>query len=455
MAQWTGIILAAGVGRRLNLAAGDFKVMQPIAHLPMLGHVLLSLQQAKPSCLLLVLSPDSQAVADFAKGIDPTIEIIIQDKARGTGDAVRCALTQTKKPIAGKVLVAYGDTPLVEAGTYRKLANSKQDLTFAAFKACKGTRKGYGRFVMEGNKVLAIQEDEGSRALETRMMQTASVRADGAHSGGSSGDGLFNAGLMSFEVRKVKKIIENLKNNNPKREFYLTDLAVASANASASAGVLICAETESQGANTLAELAALEKIYQARVAEKMMASGVVITDPSSVFFAWDTKIGKGTRLAPYITFGVGVKIGTGVEIKSFCHLEGAFVQNDCVIGPYARLRPGTNLAPKVHIGNFVEVKNTKIGRGSKANHLTYLGDATIGAGANIGAGTITCNYDGKAKHQTRIDDGAFIGSNTALVAPVRINKGAYVGSGSVITQDVPPQTLALARARQENIKKTK
>ena len=423
--QWTGIILAAGKGKRMG---GLKKVMQPLASLPMLGHVINNLVAAKPAKIILVLAPNDEGAAAFARTLNPKIEIVIQTQAKGTAAAVKLALPKVKTP---RVLVAYGDTPLVQSDTYRKLARNKSALTLAGF---EGNKKGYGRILMEKNKIVGIQEDDQEGGGKKSL-----------------GSGLLNAGLMAFDVKTYKPHIARLKNNNPKKEFYLTDLAAIGSNKA----LVLCKEAELLGANTLEELATLEKVYQEKKRQEMLRKGVYMAAPETVFFAWDTTIGKGTRLAPNIVFGAGVKIAPNVEIKSFCHIEGAQIGAQAVIGPYARLRPETELGKGVHIGNFVEVKKSQLGAGVKANHLTYLGDSDIGADANIGAGTITCNYDGRNKHKTIIGAGAFIGSNSALVAPIKISKGAYIGSGSVITKDVPAKTLVVARAQQKTIRKLK
>ena len=419
--KWTGIVLAAGAGKRMG---GGQKVMQLLAGLPMLGHVLNALSAAGADEIILVLSPKAEETNAFALALMPNIKIVRQPKPKGTADAVRIAMEKASNE---RLVVAYGDTPLVLPKTFRKLAASKTDLTLTGF---KGNKKGYGRILFDKRAIVGIQEDDGKTAL---------------------GEGYLNGGLMALSRKKHKAQMGKLKNNNPKKEFYLTDLAFLPSSKT----FIECDEEELLGANRLEELARLESLYQARTRSLHFSKGVYMVAPESVFFSWDTKIAKGVRIEPFVVFGRGVKIAKNVEIKSFCHIEGADIGADAIIGPYARLRPQTKLSSKVHIGNFVEVKNSRLGEGTKANHLTYLGDSDIGKRVNIGAGTITCNYDGKDKHKTQIDDGAFIGSNSALVAPIKIARGAYIGSGSVITKSVPAKTLVVARGRQTTIRKIK
>ncbi|MGE4014563.1 MAG: DapH/DapD/GlmU-related protein, partial [Alphaproteobacteria bacterium] len=262
---------------------------------------------------------------------------------------------------------------------------------------------------------------------------------------------LCNSGVMAIDGRRLPGWLARIGDKNAKREFYLTDIvAFARADGRACRHIL-CDESEVLGVNDRVELARAERIAQERLRRRAMANGATLIDPATVYFSFDTELGQDVVVEPGVRFGPGVRVGNGVEIRAYCHIEGAIVGERAIVGPFARLRPGAALAQEAHVGNFVEVKNTSLGKGAKANHLTYLGDATVGAEANIGAGTITCNYDGYLKHPTEIGAGAFIGSNTALVAPVRVGAGAVVGAGSTITQDVPADALAVERNEQRTV----
>ena len=418
--KFSTVILAAGRGKRMGSPVP--KVLQMIAGLPMLGHVIDQLRRARAAQIIIVIAPDMDAVKDFVSDFSPEAEIVIQPKPLGTADAARRALRKVKHP---RVLIAYGDSPLVEAATYRKLARDSSPLTLCGF---AGEDRSYGRIMCDQNKhPIEIIEDDRRAPPSSELL---------------------NMGIMAFDAKRIAPLLVKIGNNNPKREFYLTDLAKIAAERNLSLGLCRSARAEALGANRMAELAELEAIYQDRVRGAMLAQGVCLAAPQTVFFAWDTQIAAGVRIAPYVVFGPRVKVGAGVRIESFSHIAGAVIKAGAVIGPYARLRPEAEIGAGAHIGNFVEVKKARIGAGAKASHLAYIGDARIGKAVNIGAGVITCNYDGKDKHETRIGAGAFIGSNSALVAPIRIGSEAYIGSGSVVTDSVPPKALALGRARQ-------
>jgi bifunctional UDP-N-acetylglucosamine pyrophosphorylase / glucosamine-1-phosphate N-acetyltransferase len=328
------------------------------------------------------------------------------------------------------VLVIFGDTPLISASTLARLRGA---VAAGAAVAVLGFRpadpKGYGRLVTEGETLLRIVENADAGPDERAI-------------------GLCNGGLMAFAGPTALSILERIGCDNRKREYYLTDAVAIARAMNLRAVAYEVTEDEVSGINTKAQLADAEAVMQQRLRQAAMEAGVTLVAPETVHLSADTKLGKDVTVEPYVVFGPGVTVEEGATIRSFSHLQGAYVGRNAIVGPYARLRPGAKLEAEVHIGNFVEVKEATIGTGAKANHLTYIGDARVGAGANIGAGTITCNYDGAAKHQTDIGEGAFIGSNSALVAPVKIGDGAYVGSGSVITSDVPAGALALGRGRQ-------
>jgi bifunctional UDP-N-acetylglucosamine pyrophosphorylase/glucosamine-1-phosphate N-acetyltransferase len=334
---------------------------------------------------------------------------------------------------AGSVLVLYGDTPLLRTETLNRLRRELDDgadLVVIGFEASDPT--GYGRLLLDdGGTLMGIREEKD--ASETERALT-----------------LCNSGIMGFRSGKIlADLLSRIGNANAKGEFYLTD-AVALARADGLDARLVPSEgSEVLGVNSRAELAQAEAAMQARLRGEIMAGGATLIAPETVFLSHDTKVGKDVTIEPNVIIGPGVVIGDNVTIRGFCHIVGANIGANAVVGPFARLRPGTALGPKAHVGNFVEIKQAEIAEGAKVNHLTYIGDASVGARANVGAGTITCNYDGFAKHRTEIGAGAFIGSNTSLVAPVKIGEGAYIGSGSVISKDVPADALALSRAPQE------
>ncbi len=416
------MIMAAGDGKRMKSSLP--KPMHRLGGLPMLGHVINNLRAAGCAEIVLVLAPSMDGVAEFARGLMSDIQIAYQKKQRGTADALEAGLPKLKQGLR-RVIAAYGDTPLISPQTYKKLAKSQVDISVCGF--TPNDPSGYGRIFCEGGVPIAIMEDDGYPLEEHKLC---------------------NAGVMGFASEILPKLLHQIGADNPKKERYLTE-AIQLAHRDGLLRQLIgCAEIEALGVNRLSDLAHLEHLYQDHLRAQALEKGVQLAAPETVYFCWDTQIAPGVIVEPYIVFGPGVKISRGAHIKSFSHIEGAVIKDNAIIGPYARLRPGARIGADVHIGNFVEVKQAQFGRGAKANHLAYLGDAKIGANANIGAGTITCNYDGEQKHLTEIGADAFIGSNAALVAPIKIGKGAYVGSGSTITDHVKVGALALGRARQ-------
>jgi bifunctional UDP-N-acetylglucosamine pyrophosphorylase/glucosamine-1-phosphate N-acetyltransferase len=331
---------------------------------------------------------------------------------------------------ADDVLVIFADTPLITPQTLRRM---REALAQGAAVAVLGFRPadptGYGRLVMEGSDLLAIREELDATPAERQI-------------------GLCNGGLMAFAGKSALAMLERIGNQNRKGEYYLTDGVAIARQMGLKAVVIETGEDEVRGVNTRAQLAEAEAALQQRLRRAAMESGVTLVAPETVYFAADTKLGRDVVIEPHVVFALGVTVEDNAVIRSFSHLDRAHVGKGAIVGPFARLRPGARLGEDVHIGNFVEIKESVVGAGAKANHLSYIGDTTVGAGSNIGAGTITCNYDGIAKHRTEIGKGTFIGSNSSLVAPVKIGDGAYIGSGSVITQDVPADALALGRARQ-------
>jgi bifunctional UDP-N-acetylglucosamine pyrophosphorylase/glucosamine-1-phosphate N-acetyltransferase len=421
------VVLAAGEGTRM--ASKTPKVLHKVAGRTMLHHVLAATAAAGATRTAVVIGPDRDDVAAEAHRVAPEAQVFVQRERLGTAHAVLAARAALEHG-ADDVLVLYADTPLVRAET---LARLRAPLAAGAGVAVLGFRPddptGYGRLVTEGDALVAIREEKDASAAERAIT-------------------FCNAGLMALSGREALALLERIGNANAKGEYYLTD-AVELARADGRAAVAIEAPVEEvAGVNSRVQLAEAEAILQARLRHAAMIGGATLIAPETVFFSADTTLGRDVLVEPHVVFGPGVRVGDDVVIHSFCHLEGAVLEAGVTIGPYARLRPGTRLDTGVRIGNFVETKASHIESGAKVNHLSYVGDAHVGAGANLGAGTITCNYDGFAKYRTEIGEGAFIGVNSALVAPVRIGKGAYVGTGAVITSDVPEDALAVARARQ-------
>lgn len=419
----TVVILAAGAGTRMRSKMP--KVLHRLAGRPMISHVVATAEALKPAKLVVVIGPGHDAVA-AAVAPHPTA---IQSKPQGTGDAVKAARAQLKG--ADEVLVLYGDTPLITAATLRRLLIARRKCKAAV--AVLGFRPDdpspYGRFVTEGGSLQRIVESKDASAEERKI-------------------GLCNAGVMAIAGDLALKLLDRLRNDNAKREYYLTDLVALARKAGRDCTFVEAAVDELQGINSRAELAAAEAVMQQRLRAAAMENGATLEDPASVYLAWDTKLGQDVTIGPNVVFGSGVAVADNVTIKGFCHIEGTRIGSGAIIGPFARLRPGAALGEDVHIGNFVEVKASTMGKGAKANHLAYIGDATVGAKANIGAGVITVNYDGFGKYRTEIGAGVFVGSNASLIAPVKIGAGAIVGAGSVIARDVPKETVAVERSTQ-------
>jgi bifunctional UDP-N-acetylglucosamine pyrophosphorylase/glucosamine-1-phosphate N-acetyltransferase len=419
----TAVILAAGFGTRMKSAVP--KTLHKIAGRSMLRHLLASCEQVFDR-IVVVIGPDMEAVRREAA---PHV-CVVQQERRGTAHAALMAAPEFGD---GEVAVLYADNPLIQPETLRRLLDRRgadgAGLALLAFRPNDPSR--YGRVMVADGYVQRVVEwidaDDQERA-ET----------------------LCNAGVLCAASADMTRWLEAVRADNAKGEYYLTDV-VASARSDSEQVVAVEAPAEElSGINSRAELAAAEAVVQSRLRAAAMDAGVTMTDPGSVFLCADTELAPDVTIEPNVIFGPGVKVATGALIHAFSHLEGCVIGADCIVGPFARLRPGAELGETVHVGNFVEVKSAKIGARTKAGHLTYLGDADIGADTNIGAGTITCNYDGYNKHRTRIGSRAFIGSDTALVAPVKVGDGAIVAAGSVITEDVPADALALARGRQEN-----
>ncbi len=423
------IVLAAGEGTRMRSRLP--KVLHEVGSRPMVAHSVAAAAAAGADRLAVVVGPGMDAVAKAATAAGAR-EAFVQTERLGTAHAVLCA-RPALEATSDDVIVLYGDTPLVTPttlGRIRAELAKGADVVVLGFRAADP--KGYGRLLTENGRLVAIREEKDASDAERAV-------------------DFCNSGIMGFRGAQALALLDAIGNANAKGEYYLTDAVAIARSRGLEAVAVEGAEQEFMGANDRAQLAVCEGLFQARRRAEVLASGVTLVAPETVIFAADTVVEPDVTIEPNVVFGPGVKVESGARIRAFSHLEGARVGSGATVGPYARLRPGADLAEDVHVGNFVEIKNGRIEAGAKVNHLTYIGDARVGAKANIGAGTITCNYDGFGKYLTDIGAGAFIGSNSSLVAPVKIGDGAYVGSGSVITKEVPADALAVARGRQSVI----
>lgn len=423
----TTIILAAGRSTRMKSSLP--KALHPIAGRPMLGHVLATVAalDARP---VLVVAPGMDQVTKYAKGVASDLAVATQETPRGTGDAVKAALPEVKSG-EGVALVIFGDTPLVRAETLKEMIAACGEMTpvvVLGFEAADPA--AYGRLVVDESGML-------QRIVELKDANEAEKRIT-----------LCNGGAMAIRAEHLARLLGKLSDKNKAGEFYLTDVVEHARREGLGCTVVVAPEADIQGVNSRADLAAVEAEVQRRLRKRAMEQGVTLSDPETVHLSVDTVFGQDVTVGQNVVFGPGVTVASNVTIKPFCHIEGGVIEEGAQIGPFARIRPGSEIGRDVHIGNFVETKKAKVEEGAKINHLSYIGDARVGARANIGAGTITCNYDGFNKHFTDIGAGAFIGSNSALVAPVKIGDGAYTGSGSVITKDVEADALAVERNKQ-------
>ncbi|SPF80569.1 bifunctional UDP-N-acetylglucosamine diphosphorylase/glucosamine-1-phosphate N-acetyltransferase GlmU [Pseudoprimorskyibacter insulae] len=420
------VILAAGKGTRMQ---SDLpKVLHKVAGAPLLVHAMQAGQAFEPERTIIVAGHGADLVADAAKEFDPEAEIVIQEEQLGTGHAVQQAQAALQG-FSGDVIVLYGDTPFISTDTLEKMAEARKahDVVVLGFEAADPGR--YGRLVMNGAALERIVEYKDATEAERAIT-------------------LCNSGVIAADCQTLFTLLSRVHNDNAAQEYYLPDVVALAVADGRSATAVTCLEAETLGVNSRAQLAEAEAAFQARARAELLELGVTMAAPDTVFLAFDTVIGRDSEIEQNVVFGPGVTIETGARIRAFSHLEGCHVSRGAVVGPYARLRPGAELSEDVHVGNFVEIKNALLGEGVKANHLSYLGDAEIGKGTNIGAGTITCNYDGVFKHRTEIGPRSFIGSNTMLVAPVKLGAETMTGSGSVITSDVPDGALAIGRAKQ-------
>ena len=419
------VVLAAGQSTRMKSRLS--KVLHPVGGLPVLGHILTTALSLEPQKIIVVHGPEGAEVAEFAKNYSDKIVCCEQVDRLGTAHAALMAEKEIGDSDA-PILVMLGDAPLVEA---TQLKESLQKITEGAGMCVIGFEAhnphGYGRMVMDGERLVSIVEEKDTNDDNKKIT-------------------FCNSGVMAFDGAHFIKILKQIGNDNAQKEYYLPDAVIECQKNGLDVVTTSAAEEAFLGINDRTQLAAAEAIFQKRKRLEIMQQGVTIVAPDTVFFAYDTCIGQDSYIEPHVVFGTGVKIGENVKILAHSHIEQASIGDKSNIGPFARLRPGTELGAGVKVGNFVETKKAQVHAGAKINHLSYIGDAEVGEKANIGAGTITCNYDGFNKHKTLIGKEAFIGSNSSLVAPVEIEEGAYVGSGSVITKKVPKNALAFTRA---------
>ena len=423
------IILAAGEGTRM--ASSTPKVLHPVAGMSMVGHVMSIAKQVGSARSAVVIGVQAQRVAEEITALDPKVEIFEQNKRLGTAHAVLAARTAMEAPV-DDVLVLYGDVPLITAETLMRARQSLAegaDIVVLGFET--GDPTGYGRLLVQNGELKAIREHKDA-SDEERLITFC------------------NSGIIAIRGTSALAALDEIRNDNAQGEYYLTDVVEVGRAKGLNVIAIKVPEEETLGVNDRSQLAQVEAIWQRRKRREMMLAGVSMISPETVFFAHDTEIGRDCLIEPDVFFAPGVSIGQNCHIHAYSHLAGAKLGDNVIVGPFARLRPGTVLSNSTKVGNFCEVKNSNVGEGAKINHLSYVGDTDVGAKANIGAGTITCNYDGFAKHRTIIGPGAFIGSNSALIAPVYIGENATIAAGGVIIRDVPDDALAISRADQVN-----
>lgn len=420
------IILAAGKGTRMKSSLP--KVLHSVCGKPMIGHVLDTASYLKPTRIVTVLSEGMEGVSHAIEHIS---EVAIQKEQLGTADAVKPAL-EALKGFKGNILILYADTPLIEKITLNGMLEKLEEADVVVLGFRPEDPAEYGRLIVnEAGELIKIVEYKDASPSERK-------------------NHLCNSGVIAAKSETLFKLIDKIDNNNAKGEYYLTDLISLAVADKKKCAFLEGYEEEVLGVNNRVQLSEAEYIFQQRLRYAAMIEGATLIDPETVYFSHDTKVGQDVVIHPNVTFGPGVWVDDRVEIKSFCHIEGAKISQGCIIGPFARIRPETIIQEGVHIGNFVEIKKSNIGKAAKIGHLTYIGDADVGEKTNIGAGTVTCNYDGYNKYRTQIGKSVFVGSNSALVAPVKIGNGAFIGAGSTITKNIEENSLAVARNRQIN-----
>ncbi len=427
--KWAVIVLAAGKGTRMRSARP--KVLHEIGGAPMLHHAMRAAMALEPARLAVVVGHGGEAVAASARALAPDALVCEQAEQRGTGHAVRMA-EGALEGFEGDAIVVFGDTPFLSAETFARVAAARAggaDVVALGFEAAEPGK--YGRLILSGDRLERIVEAKD--ATEAELAVTTC-----------------NSGVIAADSATLFRLLGRVTDDNAQGEYYLTDVIGLARGEGLDCRAVLCDEAETLGINDRVQLSEAEAIFQARARRAAMLGGATLTDPATTHFSFDTRLGQDVTVGPGTVFGPGVEVADGARIEAYCHLTQCRIGAGSVVGPFARLRGGVEIGANCRIGNFVEMKNVAFGDGAKASHLSYVGDAGVGKGANIGAGTITCNYDGFLKHRTEIGAGAFIGSNSALVAPLSIGPGAYVGSGSVVTQDVPEDALAIARGRQAN-----
>jgi bifunctional UDP-N-acetylglucosamine pyrophosphorylase/glucosamine-1-phosphate N-acetyltransferase len=422
------VILAAGKGTRMN--SNRPKVMHEIGNFPMLSHCIKTAHQINPWKVITVLGHGRTEIKQFLQGSKKSIEVVIQEEQLGTGHAVKVATKQLSN-FDGNLIVMYGDTPFISYDTLIKIKAKCDQMDLVVLGFCTENSAGYGRLVTNSNELLKIVEHNDATEDELAI-------------------NICNTGVIAGNSLLIAQLLEDLDRENNNNEFYLTDCVHQAKLRGLNCGFLVCEKNEALGINSRDQLSQAEKNFQTTARNQASENGVHLIAPETVFFSMDTKLGRDTVVEPNVIFGKGVTIGSKCIIKAFSYLEGCQISDECSIGPYARLRPGVDLSDGVKIGNFVEIKNSEVAENTKINHLSYVGDARIGKNTNIGAGTVTCNYDGVSKHQTVIGEDVFIGSNTMLIAPVTVGNNSMTGSGSVITKEVPADGLAISRSKQKN-----
>ncbi len=426
------VILAAGQGTRMK--SGLPKVMHDIAGMPMIGHILHTANRCNDVAICTVISKDSNITQDFISSIGFDVQMIVQDKQLGTADALKSVLnSKINFTINDKVIVLFGDTPLVTKRLIDEVSSSLDKNALSIVGMIPDDPKEYGRLICdESGQLRRIVEFKHATDAERDI-------------------NLCNSGIMGFKYDCLQKLIGSVRANELNGEYYLTDTVEIAYSEQMPIGVVQGCAKEVEGVNTQLDLSRATSYYQDMKRQEMMEHGCRLPDPASVFFSYDTTVGSGCVIEPNVWFGKGVSLGGNVHIRAFSYIEGTKINDNVVVGPFARLRGDTTIQNKAKVGNFVEIKNSCIGEGTKVNHLSYIGDSYLGNKVNIGAGTITCNYDGFAKHKTVVGEGSFIGSNSCLIAPVELKKEVIVGAGSVITKDVADHSLAIARVSQKNI----
>ena len=423
------IILAAGRGERMNSETP--KVMHKIAGAPMIMHTLRTAKSLDPDRIIVITGYGAEQVEKEISELEPEIDFVRQIEQKGTGHAVKCAEKMLKN-FTGNTLILYGDVPFISPDTLELLIEEKESGTDLVVLGFESKQPGnYGRLIIENDQLISIVEAKDATTEQLKIT-------------------LCNSGVLYTENKILFQLLSNITNENANQEYYLTDIVEAAKDQNLPIKVVCCDELETLGVNTRSELSSAELTFQIRARERIIENGVTLSQPDTTYFSFDTEIGREACIGPNVVFGPGVTIESGAEILPFCHLEGCHISKGAKIGPFARLRPGTELSEDVKVGNFVEIKNSTISTKSKINHLSYIGDTTIGENSNIGAGTITCNYDGISKHTTEIGNDVFIGSNTLLVAPVSVGDNSMTASGTIVTESIPSGNLAIGRVKQVN-----